>query len=91
MVDYRRDLAEAARARGELVAEVGPALGFRELRWLKPVYAGDTITYHNEIIGLRPSMSRPDRGLVSIRSTGTNQNGERVISFVSTAFVERRQ
>ncbi len=43
MVDYRRRLDEAARARGEPVAAIGPALGFRELKWLKPVYVGDTI------------------------------------------------
>ena len=42
MVDYRRRMAEATRARGEPVAGIGPALGFRELKWLKPVYVGDT-------------------------------------------------
>jgi acyl dehydratase len=90
LVDYRREMAAAARARGEPVATIGPALGFRDLKWLKPVYAGDTIVYRNEVIELRLSNSRPDHGLLTIRSTGTNQNGELVISFASTAFVERR-
>jgi acyl dehydratase len=90
MVDYRRGMAEAARARGEPVAGLGPALGFRKLKWLKPVYVGDTIAYKTEVIETRTSNSRPDRGLMTILSTGTNQNGEPVISFVSTTFVECR-
>lgn len=90
MVDRRRALAEAARARGEPVAAMGPALGFRDLKWLKPVYVGDTVDYKSEVIELRPSGSRPRSGLMTIISTGVNQNGEPVISFVSTTFVERR-
>jgi acyl dehydratase len=90
MVDRRRALAEAARARGEPVAAIGPALGFRDLKWLKPVYVGDTIDYQSEVIALRPSGSRPRTGLMTIISTGVNQNGEPVISFVSTTLVERR-
>jgi acyl dehydratase len=90
MVDHRRGQIEAARARGEPVAAIGPALGFRDLKWLKPVYAGDTIAYRTEVIETRVSNSRPGTGLMTIRSTGTNQNGEMVISFVSTTFVERR-
>jgi len=90
MVDHRRRMMEAARARGEPVAGIGPALGFRELKWLKPVYVGDAIEYNSEVIETRPSSSRPRSGLMTILSTGINQNGERVISFVSTTFVERR-
>jgi acyl dehydratase len=90
MVDHRRATAEAARGRGEPVAAIGPALGFRDLKWLKPVYVGDTIAYKTEVIETRVSNSRPDSGLMTIRATGTNQKGEPVISFVSTTFVERR-
>jgi acyl dehydratase len=90
MVDYRRRLADAARARGEPVAGVGPALGFRELKWLKPVYVGDTIDYASEVTETRISNSRPGFGLMTLLSTGVNQNGETVISFLSTAFVERQ-
>ena len=91
MVDFRRRVAEAARARGEPVAGTGPALGLRELKWLKPVYAGDTIAYKSEVIETRLSNSRPGSGLMTFRSTGVNQNGESVISFVSITFVERRR
>jgi acyl dehydratase len=90
MVDHRRRMVEAARARGEPVASIGPALGFRELKWLKPVYVGDTIEYKGEVIETRASNSRPGFGLMAIRSTGVNQNSEPVISFVSTTFVEHR-
>lgn len=90
MVDHRRATAEAARGRGEPVAALGPALGFRDLTWLKPVYVGDTIAYKTEVIETRVSNSRPGSGLMTIRSTGTNQKGEPVITFESTTFVERR-
>jgi acyl dehydratase len=90
MVDYRRRMAESMRARGEPVAGVGPALGFRALKWLRPVYVGDTVDYRTEVIATRISDSRPRSGLLSYRSTGVNQNGEMVITFESTTFVERR-
>ena len=91
MVDYRRRLDDALRARGEPVAGIGPALGFRELKWLKPVYVGDTIEYKTEVTEIRPSNSKPGQGLMTFRSTGTNQDGDPVISLVSTTFVERRR
>jgi acyl dehydratase len=90
MVAYRRREVEAARARGEPVAGIGLALGFRELKWLKPVYVNDTIDYRSEVIETRVSRSRPGLGLMTIHSTGVNQSGETVISLLSTTFVERR-
>ena len=90
MVEFRRRKAEEARARGEPVARVGPALGFRDLKWLKPVYVGDTIDYQSEVIETRLSISRPGFGLMTIRASGINQRGEPVISFISTTFVQRR-
>ena len=50
----------------------------------------DTITYESEVIETRESGSRPNLGLLTVRSTGVNQRGELVISFISTTFVERR-
>ena len=91
MVDYQRSEDDARRARGEPVAVLGPSPGFRELKWLKPVYVGDIITYSTEVIETRASNSRPDWGLMTIRNTGVNQKGEPVISFISVAFVERRK
>jgi acyl dehydratase len=91
MADYQRGDDEARRARGEPVAELGPSPGFRELKWLRPVYAGDTVSYATEVVDVRPSNSRPGWGLMTIRNGGVNQKGEPVISFVSVVFVERRK
>jgi acyl dehydratase len=85
----QREDAERA-GRGEIIAKLGPSPGFRELRWLKPVYAGDTITYASEIAEKRASKSRPGWGLIFARNTGTNQNGELVMSFIGSGFVQRR-
>ena len=91
MVEHQRRDDAARRARGEPVARLGPSPGFRELKWIRPVYVGDTISYATEIVEARPSNSRPDWGLITLRNTGANQKGEPVISFISVAFVERRQ
>jgi acyl dehydratase len=77
-------------ARGEKVAVWGPSPGFRELRWIRPVLAGDTIGFVSEIESLRASSSRPEWGILEVRLSGTNQRGEPVFSMLSTAFVPRR-
>jgi acyl dehydratase len=91
LADYHAREDKVRRARGEPVAELGPSPGFRDLKWLKPVYAGDTITYATEVVKKRASQSRPNWGLISIHNTGANQKGEPVISLVSVVFVERRK
>ena len=75
MVEHQRREDEARRARGEAVATLGPSPGFRELKWLKPVYVGDTVTYSTEIVDKRASNSRPGWGLMSIRNTGRQPEG----------------
>ena len=90
MVEYQVREDAARRARGEAVATLGPSPGFRELKWIRPVYAGDTVKYSTEIIDKRASGSRPGWGIMSIHNTGVNQKGEPVISFISVAFVQRR-
>ncbi|HKA81325.1 MAG TPA: MaoC family dehydratase [Xanthobacteraceae bacterium] len=91
MIDHRRREDEERRARGEAVGQLGPSPGFRDLEWLKPVYVGDTISYGTEVVEMRPLASRPGWGMIFVRNTGVNQRGERVISFISSAFVERRE
>jgi acyl dehydratase len=85
----RRQMQEAI-ARGEKIAVWGPSPGFRDLRWLKPVLAGDTITYATEVASKRASEKRPEWGIVEARNTGTNQRGELAFSLLATAFVPRR-
>src|SRR5258708_27269474 len=62
--------------RGEKVVAWGPSPGFRDLRWIKPVLAGDTISFASEVESLRPSEQRPEWGILQARNTGTNQRGE---------------
>jgi acyl dehydratase len=85
----QRQMQEAA-ARGEKIAVWGPSPGFRDLRWLKPVLAGDTIAYASEVAAKRLSEKRPEWGIVEARNTGTNQRGELAFSLLATAFVPRR-
>src|SRR5438445_9599640 len=89
VADGKRLTAEAV-ARGEPVAVWGPSPGFRELRWIKPVLAGDTIGFASEIEAKRMSSSRPGWGILQARNTGKNQRGELVFSVLATAFVPRR-
>jgi acyl dehydratase len=89
VADTQRQAKEAA-ARGEEVAVLGPSPGFRELRWIRPVLAGDTIRFASEIETKRISERRPEWGIVQARNTGTNQRGELVFSLLATAFVPRR-
>ena len=85
----QREASEMA-TRGEKVAVWGPSPGFRELRWIKPVLAGDTIHFASEVETLRTSSSRPEWGILEARHSGTNQRGEPVFSMLATAFVPRR-
>ncbi len=90
IIDHKRRREEDERARGEPSAKTGVSPGFRDLKWLKPVFAGDTIAYASEVLEARPLKSRPGWGLVFTRHTGTNQAGELVFSFIGSVFVERR-
>lgn len=90
LVLHHRRLDAESTARGEKSARTGPSPGFKNLKWIKPVYVGDTITYGGEIIEKRESGSRPGWGIIRGRNYGTNQNGELVFEFESAAFVEMR-
>ncbi len=59
-------------------------LGVDELRWLKPVRPGDELVVRLEILEVKPSRSRPGRGVIRAATTVTNQHGENVMQFVSS-------
>jgi acyl dehydratase len=65
-------------------------LGFDSLRWPVPVGPGDELHIVSEVLEVRPSRSRPDRGLVKIRTQTFNQNGEVVQEVIGNAMVPRR-
>ena len=64
-------------------------LGYAEGRWLAPVWPGDTLTATSEIIGLKQN-SNGKTGVVWVRTTGTNQNGVDVLSYVRWVMVRKR-
>ncbi len=66
-------------------------LGFDEMRMLRPVYAGDTLSCFTIVHALRESGSRPDCGIVTYRSELRNQRGEAVFSILATSMMARRQ
>jgi len=74
---------------GELrLAGGSVGLGVDELRWPRPVKPGDTLRLETEILEVRRSRSKPDRGVIRIRNVTTNQRGEIVQTFM--AFVMAR-
>ncbi|HEX2553627.1 MAG TPA: MaoC family dehydratase [Microvirga sp.] len=90
MVDHRRRSHAAALARGQEPAALGPSPGFRNLRWAKPVFAGDTVAYRTTLTDARPSATRPGWGIASHRNGGVNQHGEEVFSFEGAVLWQRR-
>src|SRR5262249_53565799 len=64
--------------------------GADELRWLKPVRPGDTLTVRIEVVEVTPARSKADRGLVRLRYTVRNQHGEDVMSLLAMGIVRKR-
>lgn len=65
-------------------------LGWGEIELLNPVFHGDTLSAETEVLAKRESDSRPDDGIVTVRTTGFKQTGEPVIEFERTILVPRR-
>ncbi len=65
-------------------------LGWDEVRLPNPLFEGDTLYSASEVLEKRESKSRPNVGIVTVRSTGYNQDGKVVISFKRTVMVYRR-
>jgi acyl dehydratase len=64
--------------------------GFEEFRWPTPVRPGDELRVESEVLEVRPSKSRPDIGVVKIRTTTLNQKNEPVQVNVGSLMVPRR-
>ena len=64
--------------------------GVDEMRWPRPVRPGDELHVEAEVLEVRPSKSRPDQGVIKVRTTTSNQNGEPVQVFVVNLIVLRR-
>src|SRR5437899_8415542 len=75
--------------------ELKPAGGivgasFDDFRWPRPVRPGDELRVESEVLEVRPSKSRPDQGLIKVKTTTLNQNGEAVQISVGNLIVPRR-
>jgi 2-methylfumaryl-CoA hydratase len=64
-------------------------LGYADVRFLRPVYPGDTLVAESEVIGLR-EVSSGEAGVVYVRTRGTNQKGQEVLSFVRWVLIPKR-
>jgi acyl dehydratase len=65
--------------------------GFEEFRWARPVRPGDELRVEAEVVEVRPSRSRPDQGVLKLRSTTLNQRNETVQVTVGNLVVPRRR
>ena len=65
-------------------------VGFDELSWPRAVRPGDELYVLSEVLEVRPSKSRPDRGMIRVRNTTYNQNDEAVQIFTGNLLVPRR-
>lgn len=65
-------------------------LGVEDLRWPAAVRPGDTLRVVSEVVEVRPSISKPDYGIVKVRNTTTNQEEEPVQVFTAILLVARR-
>jgi acyl dehydratase len=77
---WQEEVARLA-AQGLEAPRLGPSPGFRKLQWLKPVYAGDAITYAVTMIEARPLASRPGTWINRTLNEGVNQHGEPVMRY----------
>ena len=87
---HRQTREAEARARGEEIARWGPSPGFRDLKWPRPVFVGDTVTYRQSIAALTDFRNRPERGLLVTLGEGHNQKGDLVFQVTGQILVPRR-
>jgi itaconyl-CoA hydratase len=74
----------------DITQNVMANLGWDEVRLPNPVFEGDTVYSRSEVLEKRESKSRKNVGIVTVRTTGFNQDGTEVISFRRTAMIYRR-
>ena len=80
-VEFRPQWEAMLAAAGKPVPVFGPSLGLSNLKWPKPVYAGDTVRFYNTVTGARPRRNNPDWGIAEFYSEGINHHGDQVIGF----------
>jgi len=86
-IEGRKKDAASGKA-GPLRSGVSP--GFEDMKWLKPVRPGMTLSYCSQVTGKTELRSRPALGLIKSLNEARDENGELVMSFVGKGFVQRR-
>jgi acyl dehydratase len=66
----------------------GPSPGISKLKWLKPVYAGETVSFSRTALSYRPMTSRPGWLMLTVRAEGVDSSGDKVIEFDSAVLVQ---
>ena len=74
---------------GDISHNATANLGYADVRFVRPVYPGDTLVAESEVIGLR-ELSSGEAGVVYVRTRGTNQTGQDVVTFVRWVMVPKR-
>lgn len=74
---------------GDISLNATANLGYAGVRFLRPVFPGDTLAAESEVVGLRETSGR-DAGIVYVHSRGTNQKGQEVLSFYRWVMVAKR-
>ena len=90
VAQYYARLQSQAIREGRSTIDVGPSPGYENLKWLKPVFAGDTITYRMAFKDKRISKSRPEWGLVFNEIIADNQHADQVFRMDGRSFFKRR-
>lgn len=65
-------------------------MGWTDIRMTFPLFAGDTLIAESEVLGKRESKSRPNAGLVTVKTSGFNQDGKLICDFNRTILVAKR-
>lgn len=75
----------------EDVSEQATALlGYGDMRFERDVYPSDTITAESEVVETRDSNSKPDQGILTVKTTARNQTGDVVLTYRRTNLIRRR-
>ena len=96
--EFKRPLVDStftlALVTGQSVSDISQNalanLGWDEVRLPNPVFEGDTIYSRSEVLEKRESASRPNVGIVRVKTTGFNEHGTVVIEFTRTVMVYKR-
>lgn len=87
MQSLQREIAEII-AKGEIPPTFGPSPGFKNLTWVRPVFAGDTLTYTRTITSIRELESKPGWSMITMICAARDQNNQQILRFENAAMIK---